>query len=117
MNNQVTPRRRWEPLLMRHHSSNVLLRRLSIGTALVSAALIVATSVALGQETEGTPEQREACTLDAMNLCGTFIPDASRVEVCLLQHIAIVSLRCRAVIEKGRRSDRASASGSPHKSN
>jgi hypothetical protein len=104
---------------MPYHSSNALLSRvklLSIVTVLVSAALSIATSVALSQGTEGTPEQREACTLDAVNLCGTFIPDARRVEGCLLQHIATVSLRCRAVIEKGRRTDRTSGTGSPHKS-
>jgi hypothetical protein len=118
MNNRVTPRHRWEPRLMRYHSSNVLLRRiklLSIGTVLFSAALSITTSVALSQGTEGTSEQREACTLDAVNLCGTVIPDARRVQDCLLQRIAMVSLRCRAVIEKGGRSERVS--GSPRKSN
>jgi hypothetical protein len=113
------PTRRWEPRL-RYRSSKALLRRfkrLAMGAILFSAVLSIATSVALSQGAQGTPEQREACTLDAVNLCGTVIPDARRVEGCLLQHIAIVSLRCRAVIEKGRRSDRTSVSGSPHKSN
>jgi hypothetical protein len=119
MNNRLTPTRRWEPHL-RYRSSKVLLRRIklfAIGAVLFSAAMSIATSAALSQGTEGTSEQREACTPDAMNLCGTFIPDARRVQECLLQHIATLSLRCRAVIEKGRRSDRASVSGSPHKSN
>jgi hypothetical protein len=116
---RLNPTRRWEPRL-RYKSSNALLcrfMRLSLGTILFSAALSIATSVALSQGAQGTPEQREACTLDAVNLCGTFIPDAKRVEGCLLQRIAIVSLRCRAVIEKGRRPDRTSVSGSPHRSN
>jgi hypothetical protein len=116
---RLNPTGRWKPRL-RDRSSNAPLRRLkrlTLAAILVCAVLSIATSVALSQGAEGTPEQREACTLDAVNLCGTVIPDARRVEGCLLQHIAIVSLRCRAVIEKGRRSDRTSVSGSPRKSN
>jgi hypothetical protein len=91
-------------------------RRFTIRAVFLGAALSMASSVAVSQGTEGTQEQREACTLDAVNLCGTFIPDARRVEGCLLQHIANLSLRCRAVIEKSRRSDRTSATALPHKS-
>ena len=116
---RLNPIRRWEPRL-RYRSSNALLYgfiRLTTGAILFSAALSISTSLALSQGAEGTPEQREACTLDAVNLCGAFIPDAKRVEGCLLQRIAMVSLRCRAVIEKGRRPDPTSVSGSPHRSN
>jgi hypothetical protein len=92
-------------------------KRFAIGAVFLSAALSMATSAALSQGTQGTPEQQEACTPDAMQLCGTFIPDAKRVEECLIQRIAVLSLRCREVIEKGRRSDTRSPSGSPHSSN
>jgi hypothetical protein len=92
-------------------------KRFTIGAVFLSAALSMATSIALSQGTQGTPEQQEACTPDAMKLCSTFIPDARRVEECLIQRIAVLSLRCREVIEKSRRSDTRPPSGPPHRSN
>ncbi|WP_244525047.1 MULTISPECIES: hypothetical protein [Bradyrhizobium] len=35
------------------------------------------------QENQGTPEQREACTPDAMRLCGAYLFDPRSVEACL----------------------------------
>jgi hypothetical protein len=35
------------------------------------------------QENQGTPEQREACTPDAMRLCGAYLLDPRSVEACL----------------------------------
>ena len=52
---------------------------------------------------EGTPQQREACTADAMNLCTAFIPDAERIKQCLIQHVNNLSPPCRAVFEHGER--------------
>lgn len=88
-----------------------------MGAVFLGAALSVAISVALSQELEGTPEQREACTPDAMKLCGDFIPDPARVKACLMQHVAALSLPCRGVFEKHRGSDSHSTSRSPRKSN
>jgi hypothetical protein len=92
-------------------------KRFTMGAVFLSAALSMATSVALSQGTEGTPEQQEACTPDAVKLCSNFIPDPGRVKDCLVRRIAVLSLRCREIIEKGRRTDSRSPSGSPHKSN
>jgi hypothetical protein len=92
-------------------------KRFATGAVFLSAALSMMASVALSQGAEGTPEQQEACTPDVMKLCGTFIPDAGRVKECLIQRIAVLSLRCREVIEKGRRSDSRSPLGSPRRSN
>jgi hypothetical protein len=99
--------------------SSALLRRVmrfTIGTVFLGAALSMVTSVALSQELEGTPEQREACTPDAMKLCSDFIPDPGRVKGCLMQHVAALSLPCRGVFEKRRGSDSRSLSRSPRKS-
>jgi hypothetical protein len=88
--------------------SSALLRRVmrfTIGTVFLGAALSMVTSVALSQELEGTPEQREACT-----------PDPGRVKGCLMQHVAALSLPCRGVFEKRRGSDSRSLSRSPRKS-
>jgi hypothetical protein len=92
-------------------------KRFTMGAIFLSAALSMATSVALSQGTEGTPEQQEACTPDAMKFCSAFIPDAGHVKDCLIQRIAVLSLRCREVIGIGRRPNSRSPSGSPRRSN
>ena len=46
---------------------------------------------------QGTPEQQQACTGDAMNLCGEFIPDPGRTGACLNAKRAQLSPACRAV--------------------
>jgi hypothetical protein len=46
-----------------------------------AAALLVALPAsALAQ---GTQAQRDACTPDAIRLCGAYMPDPGRVEACL----------------------------------
>jgi hypothetical protein len=49
--------------------------------AAVFFLVIPATSFA--QSDQGTPEQREACTPDAMRLCGAYLLDPGSVEACL----------------------------------
>jgi hypothetical protein len=46
---------------------------------------------------QGTQAQRDACTGDAMNLCGEFIPDEGRTGACLARKKAQLSPACRAV--------------------
>jgi hypothetical protein len=49
--------------------------------------------------TQGTAEQREACTPDAVRLCSSEIPDVDRVTACMAAKVASLSLRCRAVFQ------------------
>ncbi|AWN42836.1 hypothetical protein DK389_22955 [Methylobacterium durans] len=63
--------------------------------ACLRLSALTASTPALGQ---GTPEQRQACTPDAMNLCGDYIPDAARVKACLLSQRQRLSPACRAAI-------------------
>jgi hypothetical protein len=42
-----------------------------------------------------TPEQQQACTGDAMNLCGEFVPDVDRITACMIQKKAQLSPGCR----------------------
>ncbi|VFU09666.1 conserved hypothetical protein [Methylocella tundrae] len=56
-------------------------------------------SAACAQGLEGTPEEREACTPDALNLCQAYIPDAERIKECLIQHVSDLSPACREVFE------------------
>jgi hypothetical protein len=47
---------------------------------------------------QGTPEQRAACTSDAMRLCSSAIPDIGRVTSCMKANAASLSPRCRAAM-------------------
>jgi hypothetical protein len=44
---------------------------------------------------QGTPEQRAACTPDALRLCGAEIPDVGRITACLKRERARLSASCR----------------------
>jgi len=48
-----------------------------------------------------TPEQQQACTGDAMNLCGAYIPDVDRITACMIQNKARLSPGCRAHFRPG----------------
>src|SRR3979409_369756 len=51
---------------------------------LASAAFfLVIPTASFAQQDQGTPEQREACTPDAMRLCGAYLLDPRSVEACL----------------------------------
>lgn len=49
----------------------------------IAAAVMLMASSGAAFASKGTPEQREACTPDALRLCGQFIPDEDRIEACL----------------------------------
>src|SRR5262245_41846134 len=48
-----------------------------------------------------TPEQQQACTGDAMNLCGAYIPDVDRITACMIANKARLSPGCRAHFRPG----------------
>lgn len=56
--------------------------RTGCGLAAV-AWLLTIPVVSFAQQDQGTPEQREACTPDAMRLCGAYLLDPRSVEACL----------------------------------
>lgn len=66
-----------------------------------AATLLCATS-AVAQQNYGTPEQRAACTSDAVRLCSSYILDATQVDRCLRQNKSGLSNACRSVFEQGR---------------
>jgi len=43
-----------------------------------------------------SPEQQQACTPDAMRLCGAYVPDVDRITVCMIQNKSQLSPECRA---------------------
>ena len=56
-------------------------RRIFYGGA--AAAFFVVLQASAFAQGKGTQQQREACTPDAMRLCGAYLLDAGRVEACL----------------------------------
>jgi hypothetical protein len=61
---------------------------------MLATALSVSTLPAAGQSY--TPEQQQACTPDAMRLCGEYVPDVQRITACMIQKKSQVSPQCRA---------------------
>jgi hypothetical protein len=53
------------------------------GCLAAAAFFLVIPTASFAQENQGTPEQREACTPDAMRLCGANLLDPRSVEACL----------------------------------
>ena len=45
-------------------------------------------------------EDRQACTDDAMQLCGDFVPDRDKVYQCLVKKVKQISPACRKVITR-----------------
>jgi hypothetical protein len=56
--------------------------RIRCGLAAATFFLVIPIA-SFAQENQGTPEQREACTPDAMRLCGAYLLDPRSVEGCL----------------------------------
>jgi hypothetical protein len=76
-----------------------LFRSLPLAGLCVSATLLSMTATpALSQ---GTPEQRLACTPDAFRLCSTFIPNADEITICLKEKYANLSDACRTALDAG----------------
>jgi len=48
-----------------------------------------------------TQEQQQACTPDAMRLCGNFIPDVDRITACMIQNKSQLSPECRQFFRSG----------------
>ena len=44
---------------------------------------------------QGTPEERQACTPDAMRLCSDFIPDVPKITKCMKAKYKQLSEACR----------------------
>jgi hypothetical protein len=65
----------------------------------VSLALLSATASPTPSFSQGTLEQRLACTPDVLRLCSAFIPDADQITICLGEKRAELSEACRTVFE------------------
>lgn len=52
------------------------------------------------QGTQGTPEQRRACSPDVYRLCAGEIPNVRAITACLRRNRASLSDACRAVFDQ-----------------
>jgi hypothetical protein len=59
----------------------------------LAAALPLSMSPAASQSY--TPEQQQACSGDAMRLCGAYVPDVDRITVCMIENKSHLSPGCR----------------------
>ena len=62
--------------------------------AVLTATVLLAAAPSLGQA-QGTDEQREACTPDAVKLCSDTIPDIPKTTACMQAHFRQLSPRCK----------------------
>jgi hypothetical protein len=67
----------------------------------VSLALLAATASPGPSFSQGTLEQRLACTPDVLRLCSAFIPNADEITVCLREKNAELSDACKTAFEAG----------------
>lgn len=65
----------------------------------VSQCLLLATAWPAPSFSQGTPEQRLACTPDVFRLCSAFIPNADDITICLRERNSELSDACRQVIQ------------------
>jgi len=83
--------------------------KFGLALAAVSFISVVPTSVHAY-----TPEQQQACTPDAMRLCGDFVPDVDRVTTCMIQKKSQLSAECRRHFRPGPEPGEASAEPPPN---
>jgi hypothetical protein len=79
----------------------MILRLTSSAQWCVSLALLCATTSPAPSFSQGTLEQRLACTPDVLRLCSAFIPNADEITICLREKNAELSDACRTALEAG----------------
>ena len=60
---------------------------------MLATLLSISMSPAAGQGY--TPEQQQACSNDAMRICGAYVPDIDRITACMIQNQSQLSPGCR----------------------
>jgi hypothetical protein len=89
--------------LMNVESQNkwMIIRPMPLARWCVSLALLSATASPAPSFSQGTAEQRLACTPDVLRLCSAFIPNADEITICLSEKNAELSDACRTALEAG----------------
>ena len=81
--------------------NNWMLRPMPLAQWCVSLALLSATASPAPSFSQGTPEQRMACTPDVLIFCSAFIPNADEVTTCLREKNAELGDAYRTAVEAG----------------
>ncbi|WP_027551807.1 hypothetical protein [Bradyrhizobium sp. Cp5.3] len=71
----------------------------SLAAAICGIALAV--MVQPGAGFAYTPEEQQACTPDAMRLCGEFVPNVDAITACMVQKKSQLSPQCRVFFRRG----------------
>ena len=71
----------------------------SLSAAISGIALAILVQPGVGHAY--TPEQQQACTPDAMRLCGEFVPNVDAITACMIQKRAQLSPQCRVFFRDG----------------
>ena len=81
------------------------------GKSILAAAsgFALAMLIAPGAGFAYTPEQQQACTPDAMRLCGEFVPNVDAITACMIQKKAQLSPQCRPFFRQGPEPSEAAA--------
>lgn len=72
-------------------------------TSLVAATLGMALAVLVqpGAGFAYTPEEQQACSPDAMRLCGEFVPNVDAITACMIKKKAQLSPQCAVFFRRG----------------
>jgi hypothetical protein len=72
-------------------------------TSLAAATLAMALAVLVqpGAGFAYTQEEQQACTPDAMRLCGEFVPNVDAITACMIRKKAQLSPQCRVFFRPG----------------
>ena len=74
--------------------------RVTTSLAAAGLALALAVLVQPGTGLAYTPEQQQACTPDAMQLCGEFVPDVDAITACMIRKKSQLSPQCAAFFRR-----------------
>ncbi|OKO86133.1 hypothetical protein [Bradyrhizobium sp. AS23.2] len=88
--------------------------RLRTSLAAATFGIAMAVLVQPGAGFAYTPEQQQACSPDAMRLCGEFVPNVDAITACMIQKKAQLSPQCRVYFRQGPEPGEARA-GNPTK--
>jgi hypothetical protein len=62
-----------------------------------------------------TAEEQQACTPDAMRICGAYIPDVDRITACMIANKSQLSPECRRFFRSGPEPGEAAAARAARK--
>src|SRR5438445_13852883 len=92
----------WHPLMnVEGRNKSMLIRLMPLKRWRALLALLSVTASPTPSFSQGTLEQRLACTPDVLRLCSAFIPNADEITICLRENNAELSDACRTAFEAG----------------